>query len=478
MEDHTSRPEFIQAVQSGAGKIIRFSKTTNQNMLYVAIPLYKNNKPIAVIRTSSYLYEINRNLHSVNMKIIYSAIILTVLALLLAVLSSRGLTKPIRVITNVAERIKNGDFNSRIISKRRDEIGRLSSSINEMAESLDKLFNGLTEEREEIKTILSSMTESLVVLDDKGRIVLANDNFKNIVGESASIIEDKYYWQVVQNSNFVDLVKQTNLTNTQQSYEIGFKDKIYLANANVVTKTREKRIVVVLHDITDFKKLAQVKSDFVANVSHELKTPLTSIKGYAETLSEETGRKYKKLIEPIERNAERLINIVQDLLTVSELERKEEEVHVEQIDLSVMLANIKKIFAAKMKEKRISLKYEINDDTRFIEGDSFLIEQMLVNLIDNAIKYNVEKGKIGIKSYVSGNNVVIEIEDTGIGIAPEHLPRIFERFYVIDKSRSRRLGGTGLGLSIVKHIVLSHNGKIDVQSEIGKSTKFIITLPV
>jgi two-component system phosphate regulon sensor histidine kinase PhoR len=477
MEDYTSRPEFIQAVQTGVGKIIRFSKTTNQDMLYVAIPILKNNKPIAVIRTSSYLSELHKNLRMVNKKIIYSAIILTVLALLLAILSSRGLTKPIRVITNVAERIKNGDFNSRIISRRTDEIGRLSSSINEMAESLDKLFNSLTVEREEIRTILSSMTEGLIILDDKDRVILANDNFKNMISDFSGIIEGKYYWEVLQNSEFVDLIKQTNLTNIRQSREIEFKSKFYLANANVVTKTRDKKMVVVLHDITGFKNLAKVKSDFVANVSHELKTPLTSIKGFAETLAKESGKKYRKLVEPIQRNAERLINIVQDLLSVSELERKDEELHIEQVDLSVMLANIKKIFLSRIKEKRISFKSELSDDARFIKGDPFLIEQMLVNLIDNAIKYNVEKCKIRIKSYVNDNNIIIEIEDTGIGIAQEHLPRIFERFYVIDKSRSRKLGGTGLGLSIVKHIVLSHNGKIDVESELGKGTKFVITLP-
>lgn len=479
MEDHSSRPEFVQALQTGQGKIVRFSKTANQNMLYVASLIYnpQTKRPVAVIRTSAYLSQIQKSLKEINRKIIGSSIAVTIIALLLAILSSRNLTKPIRIITKVAEQIRNGQFNSRIVLKRKDEIGRLSNSINEMAESLAILFNNLNAEREEVKTILSSMTEGVIVLDDKNRIIIVNDTLKNIADFSKEI-QGKYYWEVIQNTDLENLIRQVSITNTLQKQEIEFKNKIFWASANVINKTNNKRTIIVLHDITEYKNLEQVKSEFIANVSHELKTPLTSIKGFAETLEAEAGPKYKKFAEIIRRNADRLINIVSDLLVISEMERKEFKLTVEPIDLSLMLNNIKKIFAGKIKAKRLIFKVEVDDNGKIIKGDPFLIEQMFVNLIDNAIKYNKEKGKIAIKSSKVDNHIKIEIEDTGIGIEQEHQARIFERFYVVDKSRSRKMGGTGLGLSIVKHIVLTHHGAIQVQSELDKGTKFIITIPI
>lgn len=477
MEDHSSRPEFIQAMKFGVGRQIRYSETTKREMMYIAILLLQNNKPIIVIRTSAYLSEIQKTISAVNKKIIYSAIVLTILALLLAILSSRNLTKPIRIITKVAERIKNGEFDSRIVLKRKDEIGRLSSSINEMAESLDNLFSTLKAEREEIKSILSSMTEGLIVLDEKEKIVLANDNFRTIVGLTEDNIQGKYYWEVIKNMQFSDLVKEIKETGIRQNKEIELNNKLYSANGALALKAKDRKTIIVLHDITEIKNLERLKSDFIANVSHELKTPLTSIKGFAETLEQEGGKKYQKFAETIRRNADRLINIVQDLLMISELERKEEKIQIEQINLKEMFGNIKKLFSAKIKEKKLKYQVTISDEANILNGDPFLVEQMLTNLIDNAIKYNIEKGKIFITASRIENNIKIMVEDTGIGIGQEHLSRIFERFYVIDKSRSRRLGGTGLGLAIVKHIVLSHNGKIEVESEVGKGTKFIITFP-
>jgi two-component system, OmpR family, phosphate regulon sensor histidine kinase PhoR len=477
MEDHSSRPEFIQAIKSGFGRQIRYSETTKREMMYIAIPLLQNNKPIVVIRTSAYLSEIQKTISAVNKKIINSAIVLTILALLLAVLSSRNLTKPIRVITSVAERIKKGEFDSRIVLKRKDEIGRLSSSINEMAESLNELFSTLKAEREEIKSILSSMAEGLIVLDEKEKIALANDNFKAIVGFAEDNIQGKYYWEVIKNMQFSDLVKEIKETGIRQNKEIELNNKLYSANGGLALQAKDRKTIIVLHDITEIKNTERIKSDFIANVSHELKTPLTSIKGFAETLEQESGKKYKKFAETIRRNADRLINIVQDLLVISELERKEEKIQIEQINLKEMFNNIKKLFSAKLKIKKLKYQVTISDEVNILNGDPFLIEQMLTNLIDNAIKYNVEEGKIIVTASKIDNNIKIIVEDTGIGIGQEHLSRIFERFYVVDKSRSRRLGGTGLGLSIVKHIVLSHNGKIEVESEVGKGTRFIITLP-
>ncbi|MCX8015670.1 MAG: cell wall metabolism sensor histidine kinase WalK [candidate division WOR-3 bacterium] len=475
MEDHSLRPEFIQALKFGYGKQIRYSKTTKQHMLYVAIPVVNNNENIAVIRVSAYLSQINQHISMVHSKIIISAIILSIFALLLAFLTSRNLTNPIRTLTKMTERIKNGEFQTRIIVNRKDEIGRLTEAINNMAESLNNLFKQTDSEREELKSILSLMAEGLIVLDDKDKIVMTNDNFKTIVGFTQEDIKDKYYWQVINSPEFSSFIKIVKNTGVVKNQEIAMNNKTFLANGTYALKI--KKTIITLHDITEAKKLERIKSDFIANVSHELKTPLTSIKGFAETLEESASKKHRQFVQAIRRNADRLINIVQDLLVISDLERPERKLEIEPINLKEMLDNIKKVFNKQIKEKKIKLLIAIEDDAQFMSGDAFLIEQMFNNLLDNAIKYNVENGKINVSISRFDNNIKIVIEDTGIGIAQEHLDRIFERFYVVDKSRSRKLGGTGLGLAIVKHIVLSHNGEIKVESEVGKGTRFIITLP-
>ena len=234
---------------------------------------------------------------------------------------------------------------------------------------------------------------------------------------------------------------------------------------------------MIFHDITEMKNVEEIKKDFVVNVSHELRTPLTAIKGFAETLEEETDEKNRHYVDIIKRNTDRLINIVQDLLALSQLEERGTRLELEEVDLGDMIERTLKIFEHRMREK--NLKFDLKTENGFplIKADPFKLEQVFVNLIDNAIKYT-EHGEITLSLKQSGNQVMMELEDTGIGISEDHIPRIFERFYVTDKSRSKMLGGTGLGLSIVKHIVLLHNGTIDVKSTPNKGTTFSITLPI
>jgi two-component system phosphate regulon sensor histidine kinase PhoR len=234
--------------------------------------------------------------------------------------------------------------------------------------------------------------------------------------------------------------------------------------------------MVIFHDITEIKNTEKIKKDFILNVSHELRTPLTAIKGFIESLGTEIDKKNLRYLDILKRNTERLINIVNDLLVLSELEDRETVLRLEDVDLNQLIEDIRKIFEQKLKEKKLNLKIQSADKHITVKADSFQLEQIFINLIDNAIKYT-QKGGIVITVKQDKKYTTISIEDTGIGIPKENLTRIFERFYVVNKSRSRSLGGTGLGLSIVKHIVLLHNGKIDVESTLGKGTKFTISLP-
>jgi two-component system phosphate regulon sensor histidine kinase PhoR len=235
--------------------------------------------------------------------------------------------------------------------------------------------------------------------------------------------------------------------------------------------------VAVFHNITASKRVEKIKKDFVMNVSHELRTPLTAVKGFVETLDEQIDIHNRHYLEIIKRHTDRLIHIVEDLLTLSELEEKGVEAPLENIDLSVVLENVFPLFEQQVKEKGLRLSREIASDLPPLKGDPFKLEQMFINLIDNAVKYT-EKGTIVVSLRHKENRIIIQVQDTGHGIPKEDLPRLFERFYVVDKSRSRRLGGTGLGLSIVKHVVLLHNGTIDVESKVGVGTTFSISFPI
>ncbi|MCD6101463.1 MAG: HAMP domain-containing protein [Candidatus Cloacimonetes bacterium] len=476
MENHSTRPEIVQALQGKIGTKIRYSSTVKEEMLYVAIPIKENDKILGVVRTSSFIPEIKKSLGTVNKKIAYLAIVLTIVVLLFSIVSSRTFTKPIKEIANAAEKIKNGDFATRTFTKRKDEIGKLSNAINEMARGLRSSFDRLTAEREELQAIISSMVEGLVVLNREGKIVLSNRNFWDVVGVSDETqLHNKRYWEVLQNVDIDKLVKSVSQSGEPKTREIQLGEKVYFGTCALVPEDSGKKIIVVLHDITELKQVERVKADFVANVAHELRTPLTAIKGFAETLEEEADAGQKRFLQIIKSNTDRLINIVSDLLLLSNLETHL-GIEIKDVDLEVMIKDIIKIFEKQLKDKELDFELDIPEKYSHIKADPFLLEQMFINLIDNAIKYT-EEGHIAIKISHHEYDIKIEVQDTGIGIPKEDISRIFERFYVVDKSRSRKLGGTGLGLSIVKHIVLAHNGKIDVESKVGEGSKFIITIP-
>jgi two-component system phosphate regulon sensor histidine kinase PhoR len=287
-------------------------------------------------------------------------------------------------------------------------------------------------------------------------------------------VEGKFYWEIMRSPRLAELLKKAGTEKRNFVEELKLGDRIFMCSVTPLKGGEE--IVSVFHDITEIKDIEKIKKDFVINVSHELRTPLTAIKGYAETLRNEIdtapGKKY---LETVERNTDRLINIVNDLLLLSNLEEKA-VLELEDIDLRGFLENVVRIFDQRLKDKQLSLVIDVKENLPPIKADLFKIEQMLVNLLDNAVKYT-DRGEITVSMDVQDKRVRIQVRDTGIGIPKDDIPRIFERFYVVDKSRSRKSGGTGLGLSIVKHIVLLHNGTIGIESALGKGTSVTVTLP-
>ena len=474
MENHKNRLEIMQAIRDGIGTSLRYSTTMKEEMLYVAVPIEINGKVFGILRASLFLNEINTLLNNLQMTIIKIAVIIVVVLLLGAFLFSRNLSRPLKELGDASRKVAQGDFNAKVYLKNRDEIKELADSFNYMTDQMKNLFTQLSYQKEELDSIISSIKEGLCVLDKEGKITIYNESFRKIVKNDS--VKGKFYWEVLRKIKFDELIKKVRGERSSIVEEIELNNKTYLCSATFCTNKEE--IVATLHDITKIKDLEKTKKDFVSNVSHELRTPLTAIKGFVETLEETTNDdENKHYLNIIKRHTDRVINIVEDLLLLSELEEESSSLEFEDVNLEGLIENILKIFDQRLREKNLVLKFKSDKDLPLIKADPFKLEQVFINLIDNAVKYT-ESGEIIISLSQKDEKVVTEIQDTGICIPREHLSRIFERFYVVDKSRSRKLGGTGLGLSIVKHIVLLHNGKIDVENIPGTGTKFIITLPI
>jgi len=471
MENHKSREEIIEALNGEIGKSIRYSTSTKEDMLYVALPVYdSSNNIILVIRVSFSLKELNSLINRTILHIISISLIGLLIGLILSIYYSKYFISSMNEIKDFLKELSKKNYGKKILIKKQDEFGEINHYLNLLSTELEENIKSYNKEKIEINTILSSIEEGILVTNSDGLITLNNKIFEDIIKEID--IKNKYYWEVIKNIEVIEFIKNVLKTKETLKKEVFINNKNYLIKGFYLLTINE--FVFTFFDTSLIKKVEEVKRDFVRDASHELKTPLTAIKGFVETLEEEVGK--NKYIEIIKRNIERMINIINDLLTLSKIEDKDVKLEISEFDFLEMINNVIKIFSGKIKEKNLKVKIEIDNYNTKIKGDSYKLEQVFINLIDNAIKYT-EEGEIKINYFLKNNSVIIEIIDTGIGIPEEHIDRIFERFYVVNKSRSRKLRGTGLGLSIVKHIVLLHGGKIDVKSEVGKGSKFTITLP-
>ncbi len=473
MENHRTRTEIAQALEGGTGRFLRVSGTLGQEMLYIAIPLQSDGRTVYVLRVSKFLRDIKVVSRELNTKILQIAVITLLVALIAAFLFSRSLYGPIRELSTAIKRVAGHDFKVRVLLRGQGELKEVADSFNAMTDEMQGLFSELTSQKEELNSIITSLQEGLLVLDSEERVLLVNESLKTFAGRDLET--GKPYWEVIREPAVNELIKRVRTDRRNHVAEIATNSSVFLCSATFLSSREE--IVVVFHDITGIRELEKIKSDFVLNVSHELRTPLTSIKGFIDTMEEgELTAENRRFLEIIRRNTERLINVVRDLLTLSELEERSRVLELEPVVMPELIESVLRIFEDQVHAKGFSVKVTVAPGLVPVMGDPFKLEQVFINLLDNAIKYT-DAGGITIEMERVGANVVISVADTGPGIPSQHIGRIFERFYVVDKSRSRKLGGTGLGLSIVKHIVLLHNGKIAVESAPGQGTKFIVTLP-
>lgn len=470
MPNHGDRKEVREALGGREATNIRYSSTLNKEMLYTASLIEINGKPAAVLRLSMPLGTINIFANEMRVTILIIILIVLCISLIVASVIAFKISDKITHLKDASAKLAEGDFSVKINSESNDELDQLCDSFNSMAEQIEALFAKTSEEKDKIDKIMESVTDTILVTDKTGRIIMHNGafekHFKNINPDN------RFFWEIFRDKKLEEAFKElssgaTNAVSSEAEYE----NKIYSFSAAKI-KTNET-IVLTFHDITAIKQMALMKKEFVTNASHELKTPLTAISCFVENIeSEDDINTVKHYISIIKKHSERLTKIVTDLLALSELENNK-NIEFTKTDLSKITDSLIDFYKNRTGQKNLKFEFIKNEGPFMINANEFYIEQMFMNLIDNAIRYT-EKGQITVKLERQNDKINLTVEDTGIGIAPEHLPRLFERFYVVDKARSRKSGGTGLGLSIVKYITNIHGASITVDSKVNSGTSFTV----
>lgn len=494
MDNHLNRPEIQEAYHTGeSGSSIRFSDTLQKDMLNVAIPVYDNQQLVGFLRTGLELKGVSEAVRGVWTYYIIGLLVLFILSGFISYGVARGLTKPLENMTRVARQITKSNDHSRVEINQKDEIGELAKAINTMAQSLQDQMRQIAENEGQLKTVLENLISGVVLIDRKQRIVLVNKAAEEIVGNSAEMMIGQTFNQAgIEQKEFLDMIWQGIEQKSPDSKEMVFHyPGERTLEINFVPLFQNKQswagAIVVLHDITEIRRLERMRSEFVANVSHELKTPIASIKGFTETLLTGTVKDTEtteSFLQIIYDESERLNRLILDILQLSEIESKRAPLLFSPIELEEFIRKITHMLENEAARKDVQLEADVKPDT-YIEADEDRLRQVLINLLSNGIQYSSRGSKVRVEVQTSQlsddlaqEKIRIRVTDSGMGIPEKDLPRIFERFYRVDKARSRRSGGTGLGLSIVKHIVELHHGAIEVESQVGVGTSFIIELPV
>jgi two-component system, OmpR family, phosphate regulon sensor histidine kinase PhoR len=486
MENHSNRPEIREALSSGNGYSVRFSKTLGKEMIYVAHILGKDkNHPVGVVRLSLLASQINQNIHSMWYTLVAGMVSILLITVIVSFLVSRQITRPIEEIIQVADQIAHNKYHSRVRIKAEGEVGQLANSINFMAASLELQMHAIKENEQKLAGVLHNMVSGIILIGQSRRILLANSAIETFLGYSEKELFGKLHIEAGMNFVLSELIDRCFTTGDKMREEVHVyypTERILDANlAPYFTERGEvKGVVVVLHDISAIRRLEKMRSEFVANVSHELKTPVTSIKGFAETLLDgalEDTELARNFLVIIYKESDRLHRLINDILDLSKIEQKRVPLHTDMLNLVELLHRIGQNLQEKVHSKKIHLVLPEQEQFIEVEGDRDRLQQIFTNLIDNALSYTPEKGTVQIVVEEKQEEIHISVMDNGIGIPEKELGRIFERFYRVDKGRSRNSGGTGLGLAIAKHLVESHHGHIHVESKEGEGSCFHVTLP-
>ncbi len=485
MENHGKRPEVVSTQSREYGQAVRFSRTLGQTLMYVAIPFVENDQVLGTVRTAISVSDIDETLIQVYRRLVLAGVLIIIIAAPVSWLLSRRISRPLEQMTAAAQRFSQGQLDVPLIESGSVETSRLAKALNSMAGDLSELIEKEVEQRSEIEAILGCMVEGIIAIDNNEQIIRLNTAAADLFGVSTKVDPGCPIQGLIRHSGLLRFVTEALQAQGPLEDELVLlspeKRYLHVQAAPLTGKLHERiGVLIVLHDLTHMRQLESVRRDFVANVSHELKTPITAIRGAVETLLDEEGfdQACQRFLQIIFKQSERLNALVEDLLDLSRIEQgsKDGSWELEETRLMPLLEEAKGGCESLLARQQTRLKVVCGEDLR-ARVNAPLLEQAIINLLSNAIKYSPSGSEVMIEAKDLSEEVTISVKDTGPGIAEEHLPRLFERFYRIDQARSRDLGGTGLGLAIVKHICNAHGGKVTVQSQVGQGSIFTMILP-
>lgn len=488
MDNHANRPEVIEAQATGIGSSVRLSRTLGKSELYVAHRLAEKQRGLLMLRLALPLQEISQEFSNAQQGLFLISLFLFALALGLGYLFTRSLTNRIENIQKFSENVAEGNLDARVREVATDELGRLAGSLNTTANALQRTIRELRDEKNRVAAILEGMRAGVLATDAEGRVTLMNPLLARILQADLQTSLGRKAIEIVNNADLKRIFDRA----LQERKEMTATVEMMLTTTRsfdvVAVPLREAGpasggVVAVLHDITRLKELENIRRDFVANVSHELRTPLTSIRGFAETLLEgalDDRKNNRRFVEIIKAHAIRLSDLTMDLLTLATLESESFQLNYEPVDLVDIISEVIEGIRPIAARKRQQIRVDVPDGLPLLQADRGRLRQVLINLLDNAVKFTPDEGIISLAAWQNQEQGVffVHVRDSGIGIPSSDLPRIFERFYRVDKARSREQGGTGLGLAIVKHIVEAHHGAVSVKSTLGQGSDFCFTLPL
>lgn len=494
-------PEVQQAFASGQGSSVRYSPVLNRQLVFRAIRYQPGGGTPVAIRMALPLAQIDFPLAELRERLLAASIAILVVGAIVSFVFSRSLASRVEQLQDFSRRVAAGDFRPLRFDGPRDELADLASALNETAAQLDGTIRSLSGERNRSSAILRSMVEGVAVIDAQERLVFCNGAFAEILNIKAEKREGRPVIEAIRNSNLLGLIREVLRGGEGLQIEIvmGFvQPRSFAVTAAPVNPldvdTLGKKLpgsatgsakpsgaVIVLHDVTELRRLERVRQDFVANVSHEFKTPLTAIQGFAETLlagALEDPKNNRRFLEIIREHSARLARLTDDLLKLARIEAGKLEVQFFPVNIADLVEGCAEMALLKAARKQIALNVDVPPALPPVLGDAALLHEVLQNLLDNAIQYTSAGGKVDVSAAANGREAVLTVADTGLGIPSVDQERIFERFYRVDAGRSREAGGTGLGLSIAKHIVEAHAGRIWVESEVGVGSKFFFSVPL
>ena len=485
LENHFNRSELQEARLRGKGKSIRFSQSIGVDMLYVAISMKSKSQITGYVRLARPLHDVQNAIEQVYQSIFLAMMIAVVIALFIALFFSYRLAAPIRALERFTERLRQGDPVETIFLETSDETKKLSDNINYLVDELRSQIRLANEEKSKLMTAFTSMTEGVLILNAEDKIEFVNSALSNILTGQYEDISGKTLMEAFRDVDLQKAFLKFKKTHAIVSEEVnlGSIEPVILnvSISSVHNYPGEEKVMLVFHDVTRLKKLEKIRVDFVANVTHEIRTPLTAIIGYLETIqtgAASSDEDLKRFIDISLKQAGRLNRLVEDLLVISKIELGEIKFHFEDVSIRDAFEGTIPLIEAKAGLKKIKVHNNVQENLSCVWADKDRLTQILVNILDNAVKFTPEDGSVIIDAGTKDDYNVLTISDTGIGVPKEEIRRLGERFYRVDRSRSRDLGGTGLGLSIVKHLMLAHSGKMEIESQLGLGTKVSLYFPL